>query len=103
MHRDLKTENMLFCKNKKFVKLIDFGLAKFCHKTPELDEIKGTPYFMSPEMIKGEKYDKGTDLWSMGVITYLLLVGRMPFLGNAYKDLDEAILSCDYYFDDETR
>ena len=51
-------------------------------------------------MIKGEKYDKRTDLWSMGVITYLLIVGKMPFLGNEARDLDEAILSCDYYFDE---
>ena len=103
VHRDLKTDNMLYCKNKKFVKLIDFGLAKFCHKTPELDGIKGTPYFMSPEMIKGDKYDKRTDLWSMGVITYLLLTGRMPFLGNEAEDLDEAILTTNYHFDEKMR
>ena len=99
MHRDLKPENMLFCKNKKFVKLIDFGLAKFCHKTPQLVEIKGTPYFMSPEIVRGDKYDKRTDLWSMGVVTYLLLIGRMPFRGSDIADLDTKILTCDYEFD----
>ena len=92
---------MLYCKNKKFVKLIDFGLAKFTHKTPELDGIKGTPYFMSPEVIRGEKYDKRTDLWSMGVITYLLLSGSMPFRGNDVNDLDDKILNCDYNFENE--
>ena len=88
VHRDLKTENMLFCKNKKFVKLIDFGFAKFCHKVPQLSGIKGTPYFMSPEVVKGESHDKRTDLWSMGVITYLLLSGKPPFRGNDNADLD---------------
>ena len=93
---------MIFCKNRKFVKLIDFGLAKFCHKTPELDGIKGTPYFMSPEVIRGEKYDKRTDLWSMGVITYLLLSGHMPFRGSDVDDLDQKILNCDYSFENQT-
>lgn len=64
-----------------------------------MNEIKGTPYFMSPEVVKGEKYDKRTDLWSMGVITYYLLAGQPPFRGNDNDDLDDKILSCDYDFD----
>ena len=70
VHRDLKTENMLFSRNKKFCKLIDFGFANICNKRNEkLQEMKGTPYYMSPEVLKG-KYDKRCDLWSIGVITF---------------------------------
>ena len=80
IHCDLKSENMLFDKHKKFVKLIDFGFANIC-KTEEgeeeirYDEFKGTPYYIAPEVIHGD-YDKRADLWSLGVVTYYLLSGR---------------------------
>ena len=98
VHRDLKTENMLFCKNKQFIKLIDFGLSQFCtNDKPELHETKGTLYYLAPEVIKGS-YDKRCDLWSMGVIAYRLLSGQFPFFGTDDMDLDEKILECDYDF-----
>lgn len=79
IHCDLKTENMLFDKHKNNVKLIDFGFANFC-KTEEgeesrMDEFKGTPYYIAPEVIDGD-YDKRADLWSLGVVTYVLLSGK---------------------------
>ena len=79
VHRDLKTENILFSKNKKFAKLIDFGFAKLCPRS-EMTEIKGTTYYMSPEVYRGQ-YDKRCDLWSVGVITFQLLSGYLPFMG----------------------
>ena len=101
MHRDLKTENMLFCKQKRYAKLIDFGFAKFSQQAEDkLTETKGTPYYMSPELIRG-KYDARTDLWSVGVLAYFLISGKQPFRGDSKKDLDEKILTCDYSFDDE--
>ena len=99
MHRDIKTENILFCKNKKFVKLIDFGFSKFCHR-PQLTEKKGTPYYMSPEVIRGN-YDKRCDLWSVGVLTYKLLCGQYPFQGDEIKDLDEKICAGGFVFNEE--
>ena len=73
---------MLFAiKNRKFVKLIDFGFSKFCtmKANASLHETKGTPYYISPEVLRGN-YDERTDLWSIGVVTYYLLSGKLPFL-----------------------
>ena len=101
VHRDLKTENMLFAKNEKFVKLIDFGFANFCkQKKAKMHDAKGSPYYMSPEVWRGD-YDKRCDLWSMGVVTFYLLAGKFPFMGKDEDDLTDKILSCDYDFDDE--
>lgn len=113
MHRDLKTDNILLGKNKKFVKLIDFGFANICLSDVKrlsltsqashgqiFTETKGTPYYMSPEVYRGN-YDKRCDLWSMGVITYFILSGKMPFMASNEEQLEVLIKSCDYDFDDE--
>ena len=99
---------MLFDKHKKFVKLIDFGFANFC-KAPgdedgnegeeiRFDELKGTPYYIAPEVIHGD-YDKRADLWSLGVVTYYLLSGRQPFIASNQEDLYKKILQTDYNFE----
>ena len=108
MHRDLKTDNILLCKNRKFVKLIDFGFANFCRESSRLSvtsddlsmtETMGTPCYMSPEVLNG-KYDKRCDLWSMGVITFYLLTGKLPFLANTEERLDVLIKTTDYDFEE---
>ena len=92
---------MLFCKNKQYIKLIDFGLSQFCcgHSAEkcQLHETMGTLTYMAPEVINGN-YDKRCDLWSIGVIAYRLLSGKFPFFGTEDKDLDEKILTSDYDF-----
>ena len=101
VHRDLKTENMLFAsKNKKIVKLIDFGYSKFCVKKADLNETKGTPYYISPEVLQGH-YDERTDLWSIGVVTYYLLSGKFPFMAPDDERLAQKIMACDYNFEGE--
>ena len=103
VHRDLKTENILFAnRNRNFVKLIDFGFSKFCTRKTKgsLHETKGTPYYISPEVLQGN-YDERTDLWSIGVVTYHLLSGKFPFMAADEDQLAEKILSCDYGFDGE--
>ena len=101
VHRDIKTENVLLCKNKQFAKLIDFGFSEFCsQKHKYLTRTMGTPYYLAPEVTRG-KYDKRCDLWSVGVMVFLLLSGQVPFVGEDAKDLDAKILSCDYDFDGE--
>ena len=98
MHRDLKIDNILFnCHNKKFVKLIDFGFAQLCQNA-DLSETKGTPYYMAPEVIRGD-YDLKCDLWSIGVITFKLLCGRHPFQGQTEEELFQAILTTDFDID----
>ena len=100
VHRDLKTENILLCQNQEFVKLIDFGFAKLLKKR-ELKQTLGTPYYMAPEVIEGV-YDLRCDLWSIGVITFEMLSGKLPFMAKTNEALEEKILSCDYDIDQLT-
>ena len=84
-HRDLKPENILLeSKNVDTldVKIADFGFS--CMFDPEigLDLVLGSPLYMAPEIIKGEVYNEKVDIWSIGVITYMLLSGRNPFPGR---------------------
>ena len=81
VHRDLKFENVLFMSKavESEVMIIDFGLAKANYaKKKKLDEFVGTIYSMAPEVIRGS-YDAKCDVWSIGVVTYMLLAGAMPF------------------------
>lgn len=80
VHRDLKPANIMVTSDGR-IKLTDFGVAKvadFTQLTVE-GQIIGTPAFMSPEQVKGEKIDTRSDLFSMGIIFYLLLLGHNPF------------------------
>jgi len=72
----LKLENLLICDDG--IKVIDFGLSKIAH---QMDTKLGTPYYVAPEVIKG-LYDQKCDMWAVGVITYMLLVGEPPFFAD---------------------
>jgi serine/threonine protein kinase len=80
------------------VKLIDFGLATYYHKRFLTDRV-GTVYTMSPEVIQGT-YTSKADLWSVGVVAYMLISGVKPFWGKSRKRVIAAILKGDYNFDD---
>lgn len=73
-------------KGNLFIKLTDFGFATFFDPSRKMDVIVGTPIYMAPELANGDEYDCRVDIWSVGVITYILLGGRPPFDG---KDTDE--------------
>ena len=98
VHRDLKPENILFDRDFSTVKLIDFGMSKILEDENALMNTKlGTPYYISPEVLKG-KYDKSCDMWSIGVITYVLLTGEPPFYGKNAAALFNKIKTCDFEF-----
>ncbi|VDO79394.1 unnamed protein product [Heligmosomoides polygyrus] len=83
LHLDIKPENiMCVSQTGNRIKLIDFGLARYYDGTQELRYMAGTPEFAAPEVIKYEQLDYHTDMWSVGVITYILLSGYSPFLGE---------------------
>ena len=84
VHRDIKPENILFSNKKDYstLKLIDFGLAT---QTVNDNKTVGTPYYMSPELIKGFSNPK-CDVWSVGVILYKMITGKYPFNSNSNND-----------------
>merc|ERR1712125_5527 len=84
-HRDLKPENFIFSTKepieKSILKIIDFGLSCKYEPGQVLTTKAGTPYYVAPQVLAG-KYDHLSDLWSCGVIMYVLLCGYPPFFGE---------------------
>ena len=81
VHRDLKPENILMTDltPNADIRLLDFGLSKIVGNDEKCTEPYGTLSFVAPEVLQGKPYDKSVDLWSIGIITFLLLCGYMPF------------------------
>ena len=93
IHRDLKPENILFeSKDNEDVKITDFGFAAFFDPKDGLSLILGSPLYMAPEIVKGNYYNEKVDIWSIGVITYMLLSGRSPFPGKTNDDIKHLIV-----------
>jgi len=97
-HRDLKPENLL-CggTDGKQIKVTDFGLSKDFGKG-NLRTSCGTPDYVAPEVLKGQTYDNSVDIWSVGVICYILLCGFPPFYGNSDQQIFEKIMKANYDF-----
>ena len=81
VHRDLKPENILMTDltPEADIRLLDFGLSKIVGNEEKCTEPYGTLSFVAPEVLQGKPYDKSVDLWSIGIITFLLLCGYLPF------------------------
>ena len=94
VHRDLKPENLLFLSKSENspIKVIDFGMSKrFDSTTKIMNERVGTAYYISPEVLKG-KYDEKCDIWSAGVILYIIICGYPCFNGDTDDEIFKAIL-----------
>ncbi|KAL1812485.1 hypothetical protein ACET3Z_022550 [Daucus carota] len=93
IHRDLKPENFLFANKKENspLKAIDFGLSVFFKPGDTFSEIVGSPYYMAPEVLK-RNYGPEIDIWSAGVILYILLCGVPPFWAETEQGVALAIL-----------
>ncbi|NXF73474.1 MYLK2 kinase, partial [Sclerurus mexicanus] len=103
LHLDLKPENILcVAATGHMVKIIDFGLARRYNPNEKLKVNFGTPEFLSPEVVNYEQVSYSTDMWSMGVITYMLLSGLSPFLGDDDTETLNNVLAANWYFDEET-
>lgn len=92
VHRDLKPENMLFeNEGSNVLKIIDFGIAARIESEEFLTDRIGTPYFIAPEVIY-KKYNEKCDIWSAGVIFYMMLTGVLPFKADNEVNLLQNIL-----------
>jgi len=101
-HRDLKPENLLLANAESqsdFIKIADFGLSKD-FSAAQMQTSCGTPDYVAPEVLSGDPYDSAVDVWSIGVITYVLLCGFPPFYGEQQKELFENIMGGNYDFPD---
>ena len=80
-YRDLKPENILMSSkdDNADIKLSDFGLSKIIAPNEKSDEPFGTISYAAPEVLLGESYDRSVDMWSVGVVAYLLVSGTLPF------------------------
>uniref|UniRef100_A0A8D0HN00 Myosin light chain kinase 3 n=1 Tax=Sphenodon punctatus TaxID=8508 RepID=A0A8D0HN00_SPHPU len=102
LHLDLKPENIL-CVNYtgNQIKIIDFGLARRYKPREKLKVNFGTPEFLAPEVVNYDFVSFPTDMWSVGVITYMLLSGLSPFLGETDTETMNYIVNCSWDFDAE--
>ncbi|CAG9335337.1 unnamed protein product [Blepharisma stoltei] len=96
VHRDLKPENILVADEENLeIKLADFGIATRCEDGERLELVCGTFPYIAPEVINKEGYGKKADLWSVGIIAYLLLKGKLPFDSEDKEEIAKWILKED--------
>jgi len=106
MHRDLKPENILLVSRTSDVevKISDFGLAKhskdYPRRLPRSHSICGSDFYLAPEVIKQDEYGREIDIWAVGVVTYVLLSGSLPFFHSVLHKLYRMILERDLTFPD---
>ncbi|KAM3294792.1 hypothetical protein ACQJBY_037587 [Aegilops geniculata] len=102
MHRDLKPENFLYAGKEEDAQLkaIDFGLSVFFRPGERFSEIVGSPYYMAPEVLR-RSYGPEVDIWSAGVILYILLCGVPPFWAETEQGVARSILRGVLNFDRE--
>jgi len=100
-HRDLKPENLLYFDKSKNAKIMisDFGLSKIFNEDQVMKTACGTPGYVAPEVLRRKGYRKEVDMWSIGVITYILLCGYPPFYEENNAELFNQILKGKFEFD----
>ena len=92
VHRDIKAENVLLDRNYN-VRLVDFGLSKvFTKDDPFLQTTCGSPSYVAPEIIEEMPYTANADIWSLGVLLFAMVTGKLPFNGDNISQILEKIL-----------
>jgi serine/threonine protein kinase len=102
-HRDIKPQN-IFLESKDShsrIKIGDFGFAKKVHTPKSLTSRCGTPSYVAPEILKNQPYDQSCDMWSVGVVLYVMLCGYTPFSDESQEKMFERIKLGDWKFDVE--
>ncbi|KAI4386695.1 hypothetical protein MLD38_004606 [Melastoma candidum] len=102
VHRDLKPENFLFSSKDEnsSLKAIDFGLSDYVKPDERLNDIVGSAYYVAPEVLH-RAYTTEADVWSVGVISYILLCGSRPFWARTESGIFRAVLKADPSFDEQ--
>ncbi|VFQ85411.1 unnamed protein product [Cuscuta campestris] len=96
-HRDIKPENVLYNEWGE-MKLADFGSAECFGEGQLMSGVVGTPYYVAPEVLAGRDYTEKVDVWSAGVILYIMLAGVPPFYGDSAEKIFEAVLRANLRF-----
>ncbi|XP_078433052.1 CDPK-related kinase [Wolffia australiana] len=101
VHRDLKPENFLFATKEEnsVLKAIDFGLSDFVKPDERLNDIVGSAYYVAPEVLH-RSYTTEADVWSIGVVAYILLCGSRPFWARTESGIFRAVLKAEPTFDE---
>jgi Ca2+-binding EF-hand superfamily protein len=99
VHRDIKLENWLYMNEEDMssLRLIDFGFAQLFSQNERMHKAHGTPYYIAPEVIR-ESYDAKCDIWSVGIVTYMLLSGAPPFVAPTDRELLRQVLHAPLLF-----
>ncbi|CAD8184760.1 unnamed protein product [Paramecium octaurelia] len=102
VHRDLKPENILYESNKPqaLLKIVDFGASRVFESGYKMNQKLGTPYYIAPEVLE-RRYDEKCDVWSCGVILYILLCGFPPFNGETEEEILQSVREDHFNFDGE--
>ena len=92
IHRDLKCENLLLDENYN-IRIIDFGFSNiFTEQNPFFNTSCGSPAYTPPELIKGELYSKNADIWSLGIVLFTMVAGKLPFDHPSLNNLLKSII-----------
>ena len=103
LHRDIKLDNILL-NSRGQVKICDFGVSRRVTPKTIITEHIGTPAYLAPEIVAGRGYSGfKVDIWSLGVLTFIALLGSIPFKGEAIEDLNENILNAEPVFPEPSR
>lgn len=101
VHRDIKPENILIdsmtAEGRINIKLIDFGTALFVPPNTKMSELLGTFNYIAPEVLRG-MYNEKCDIWSIGVILFILLSGDFPFNGFTEEEIMDNVRKANYNF-----
>lgn len=91
-HRDLKLENIIMSddSDQAELKVIDFGISIILAPGQTSTDAYGTLVYVAPEVLTGKPYDKAVDLWSIGIIMYMLMYGKLPFYSQSDSDREIA-------------
>jgi serine/threonine-protein kinase len=97
VHRDIKPSNIMYDPERQEVKVADFGIARITDTSnTRTGDVLGSPLYMSPEQLKGDKVEGASDIFSLGVTFYQLLTGRLPFSGDTLASLTYEIINSKY-------